>query len=103
MEKYLEQKLDIVLRHFFSNNYYDETRYVSIVSNIVERMLDNDYDEDEYDKVYSALNDSLIYYEDQWIVLRYHFIDPKEANFDEAIEYLIENCIEVYNELKGRN
>lgn len=61
----------------------------------VKELLDNDGD--IYDLVDEELYNSLIYYEDQWEVMK-HYQTPKEANFEDAWLALAKDIAQV---LKG--
>lgn len=57
-----------------------------IAESIIERM-----EAPTEEELLNSINDSLIYYDDQWEIMK-HYQLPYEANFDEAIE-------EFYNDL----
>ena len=41
-----------------------------------------------------AIDDSLIYYDDQWEIMK-HYQLPQEANFDEAMEEFYNDLVEI--------
>lgn len=55
-----------------------------IIENILDRVENPNDDED----ILTSLDDELIYYDDQWIVLQ-EYQSPQEANWNEAIEQFI--------------
>lgn len=62
-----------------------------LVDNVVERVVDamNDGEyEDIDDCIGYEIDNALMYYDDQWEVMK-HYQLPKEANFDNAIEEFI--------------
>lgn len=77
--------LDTLLKTYYKNEYYEDPQYMGIIEDILDR-IENYEDEDE---IYQAIDESLIYYADQWVILKHHFIDPKEAKWDEAIDNLL--------------
>ena len=55
---------------------------------IYERAIDGATNREEVkDNLWASINDSLIYYDDQWELMRYYFT-PANANLDEAFELL---------------
>ena len=55
---------------------------------IYERAIDGAVNREEVkDNLWASINDSLIYYDDQWELMRYYFT-PAEADLDEAFELL---------------
>lgn len=75
---------------------YGEIR--NIADTILDRAEENieDYS-DPYDAIVDALNDELIYEDDQWTIMK-QYQRPSEANFTEAVEEFINDlneCVEV--------
>ena len=64
----------------------DDYDYLKVIEDIIDRI--DDLNDEEW--VYSAINDSLIYYKDQWTVLQ-HFFVPQDANWNLAVELLIDD------------
>lgn len=60
-----------------------------IAESIIERM-EAPTEED----LQQAIDDSLIYYDDQWEIMKY-YQNPKEANFNEAMEEFYEDLAEI--------
>lgn len=56
---------------------------IGIAENVLSRMEDNTEDE-----LYQALDDELIYTDDQWSIMKY-YCSPESADLDEAIELFI--------------
>lgn len=71
---------------------YGEIR--NIADAILDRAEENieDYS-DPYDAIVDALNDELIYEDDQWTIMK-QYQRPSEANFTEAVEEFINDLNE---------
>lgn len=77
----------------------------SKISGIADCILDSIDESEDYSDIYeaivSALDDELIYYADQWEVLRF-YQTPQTANWDRAIDEFIDDlqcCVdEIENE-----
>ena len=55
---------------------------------IFERAIDGaDNKEEVKDNLWQAINDEMIYYDDQWDLMKYYFT-PDKASLDEAFELL---------------
>ena len=70
-------------------------KLADIASEILDRV--SDYDREEADaikKVIDALNDSLIYDDDQWEVMK-AYQKPEEANFQNALDDFINDLLSV--------
>ena len=67
---------------------------------IFERLDDNDLndgeDSDKWELITNALNDEMIYYSQQWVVLK-EYCTPREANWDEAISEFMDDLFYVIN------
>ena len=74
----------VVVRHF-DNRGTDS--FFDVVEDLVERVDIEDWKDDDYDAIWQAIDEGLIYTRDQWVVLE-HYCTPTDANFDEAIEEL---------------
>ena len=59
-------------------------------------------DDDINVEVYSSIDDELIYDDDQWRIMRF-YQRPNDANFDEAIDQLAEDCVEIVTKIKKSN
>ena len=71
-------------------DYSTDFEFLDVVADILERAVDNyeGSDDDDLDNaVFEAIDEGLIYYSDQWKVLE-HYMNPQEANWDEAVEML---------------
>lgn len=89
---------DIIAEHFDYTVNFD---FLDIVSNIIDRIDDIDEfkDEDEiYDAVYSALDDELIYDDDQWTVMRF-YQTARDASLDEALDSLVADCVAIVEKI----
>lgn len=71
---------------------YGEIR--NIADTILDRAEENieDYS-DPYDAIVDALNDELIYEDNQWTIMK-QYQRPSEANFTEAVEEFINDLNE---------
>ena len=89
---------DIIAEHF---DYTGDFDFLDIVANVIDRLDDIDElgDDDINDEVYSSIDDSLIYYNDQWRIMMFYQL-PGEANLDEAIDQLAEDCVEIVTKIK---
>lgn len=73
-------------------------KLADIASNILDRASDDDREDvDVSEKVIDALNDSLIYYADQWEVMK-AYQSPEEANFQNALEDFFNDLLLVIEE-----
>ena len=78
-----------------------EDTYTQVVENITSRALDNNPEEDVYEAVCEAIDEGLIYYNDEWAVIE-HYTTPKDIDSDtynNAIQQLVEDVVEVVNYL----
>ena len=64
-----------------------------IASDILDRASDDDR-KDASEKIIDALNDSLIYCDDQWEIMK-AYQSPEEANFQNALEEFINDLLSV--------
>lgn len=60
-----------------------------IAEMVIERM-----EAPTEEELQQAIDDSLIYYDDQWEIMR-HYQNPEEANFNEAMEEFYEDLAEI--------
>lgn len=90
---------DVIAEHF---DYTGDFDFLDIVANVIDRIDDIEElgDDDVYDEVMSAIDDELIYDDDQWRIMRF-YQTPGDANLDEAFEQLAEDCVEIVNKIKG--
>lgn len=70
-------------------DYSFDWDYISVLENAISRI--ENWDDDE--EIHQALDDSLIYYVDQWTIMAHHQ-DPKDANLYDAFEDTIEDIYE---------
>lgn len=78
-----------------------EDTYTQVVANITSRALDNNPEEDVYEAVNKAIDEGLIYYNDEWAVIE-HYTTPEDIDSDtyyNAIQQLSEDVIKVVNYL----
>ena len=67
-----------------------------LAEDIFERFFDNDIEDieaDPYDLLYRCIEDSVIYYDDQWTVLKSYCL-PDEANWEEAMDQFTSDLID---------
>ena len=70
--------------------------FVSIVEAIINRVDFEDVNDDNlYDAVNQALNDELIYYDDEWTIAKEYTMSPWDLNMDDAIMNLFDLCFEI--------
>ena len=73
-------------------------KLADIASEILDRASDDDREDiDASEKVIDALNDSLIYYNDQWEVIK-AYQNPTEANFQNALDDFLNDLLSVIEE-----
>lgn len=73
---------DQIGEHF---NYSVDFEFLDLVANVLDRIEFDCSDEEFDDEIWSAIDDELIYYSDQWTVIQ-HYQLPKDANFGEAMD-----------------
>lgn len=60
-----------------------------IAEMVIERM-----EAPTEEELWQAIDDSLIYYDDQWEIMKY-YQNPEEANFNEAMEEFYNDLVEI--------
>lgn len=77
-----------VIRTIISDvtDYSYDWEYICVLEDAIKRIEDYDDDED----IHQALDDALIYYKDQWVIMMHHQ-SPKNANLYDAFEDTIED------------
>lgn len=90
---------DVIAEHF---DYTGDFDFLDIVANVIDRIDDIEElgDDDIYDEVMSAIDDELIYDDDQWRIMRF-YQRPNDANLNEAFEQLTNDCAEIVAKIKG--
>lgn len=88
----------VVVRHF-DNRGTDS--FFDVVEDIVDRVDIEDWKDDDYDAIWQAIDEGLIYTKDQWVVLE-HYCTPTDANFDEAIEELASDMGSILSDIYER-
>ena len=100
MEKQLMETLNsdgirkYVWKHF---DNYASFEFVDIVVDILDRIDDIENCDDE--DVYQAMDDSLLYTEDQWTMMA-HYQSPQDANFEDAWESLYSDLLSIVESIK---
>ena len=69
-------------------------KLADIASEILDRAGYDREEADASEKIIDALNDSLIYSDDQWEIMK-AYQNPEEANFQNALEYFINDLLSV--------
>lgn len=92
---------DVIAEHF---DYTVDFDFLDIVANVIDRIDDIEElgDDDINVEVYSSIDDELIYYADQWRIMRF-YQTPGDANLDEAIDQLAEDCVEIVVKIKAKH
>lgn len=93
----IKYKLDDALKKTLGFSYYENI--CGIIEDIMQRIDDIDNATD--DDIIANINDSLIYYNDRWIVARHYNVDPANINWEETIENLICDCMVVLQYMQG--
>ena len=90
---------DVIAEHF---DYTGDFDFLDIVADVIDRIDDIEElgDDDIDDEVRESIDDTLIYYDDQWRIMRFYQV-PSEANLDEAIDQLADDCVEIVTKIKG--
>lgn len=90
---------DAIAEHF---DYTGDFDFLDIVANVIDRIDDIEElgDDDIYGEVYSSIDDELVYDDDQWRIMRF-YQRPNDANFEEAINQLAEDCVKIVAKIKG--
>lgn len=83
------------MRETLNTTDYD---YLDIIEEVIDR-IDDIKDDEDYDGINQAIDDSLIYYNQQWTILK-HFFNPQDVNFGEAMEYFTEDVYTTLNALR---
>lgn len=86
---------DIIGKYFDYSMNWD---FLDVVANILERV---DFESEDLDEsVYNAIDEELIYTEDQWTVMEY-YQTPDTANLDDAFWDLNRDILSIAHEIKG--
>lgn len=91
---------DKIGAHF---DYSGDFDFLDVVAKITERAVDKYENQDDdfkdiNDAIYEAMDEGLIYYNDQWKVLE-HYLNPQDANWDEAIELFTNDLYELVSDI----
>lgn len=65
--------------------------FLDVVADLVER---SEYSV-EYEDVWAAVDEGLIYMGEEWTVAQYYASSPSELNWDEVLEQLVEDIIQI--------
>lgn len=89
---------DYVYKYMTNKLGYGVGEFVYLVDDLVSRAIDYDIDEinednvDEYVK--QAMDDGLIYYDDEWLMLK-AYCNPKKANYNDAYDELYTDLVNI--------
>ena len=92
----INEQLKIKIRNEFG--YSDIIGVVEAIISRIEGLYDIN---DLYEAISQAIDDELIYYDDQWEVLKYYFSPTDlDLSFGKAIEFLIDDIYKIlyYNQ-----
>jgi len=74
---------------------------IGIAENVISRIDFNEFDKDDiYSIIDTAMNDELIYYNDQWTMMMFYQL-PQEANFENAWYNFEDDLYKVITEIIG--
>lgn len=85
----MEYNSDINVIYDVFGSYTGE--FVDLVEDMMDRVECNSEDELS-DAVLDAINDGLIYYADEWTVLK-HYCTPQDANWETAVSSFTDDLI----------
>ena len=68
--------------------------FFDLVEDIIDRIDEDDFFDDRLEAVWDAIDSGLIYYDDQWEVLK-HYCTPFDANWEDAIEEFANDVVNV--------
>lgn len=88
--------MKIILDKITENFGYGEMS--GVARNVLERVYDNDDETDASEAVSQAMDDELIYTEDQWTVIAYYSDPSDPKSFSEACEEFFEDLLECVEE-----
>lgn len=69
-----------------------------LIDNILSRVDNPNDDED----ILQAIDDELIYYDDQWLVIK-EYCFPQEANWNNSIDQFIQDIFSISATIQWRN
>lgn len=73
-----------IVNYLIENGHSSTDEFIDLVENIISRIEVGE-DEELTDAIYKALDEGLIYYDDQWTVLK-EYCYPTNADWDVAFE-----------------
>ena len=76
----------------FENASWD---MLHLVEDILDRIDWEELENDPYDQVAQAVDDSLIYYDDQWTVAKYYSCGPADLDWQNAIYTLLDDIHDI--------
>lgn len=87
---------DIIGRHF---NYSVDFEFLDIIALILDRI---DFEGDLEDEIDVAINDSLIYIEDQWTVAKFYAPSPADLDWNEVLNDLSNDIHELAEKISDK-
>jgi hypothetical protein len=78
----------------FGSIYDDD--FLDLVNDVLDRL--DLGGEVEQEKVYEAIDSSLIYYHQQWTMMKY-YQNPQDANYEEAFESFVNDMFSVVDDI----
>lgn len=92
----LNEKINKAVNEVFEYASWD---MLHLVDNIIGRIdwdnFDDDASNDLYDELAQAIDDSLIYYDDQWTVAKHYANGPADLDWQSALYQLIDDLHDV--------
>lgn len=67
--------------------------YSLVISELIYDVIDRIDDINNDDELIDSINDTIIYYDDQWDIMRHYFYgEPEKANFNDAMDEFYNDC-----------
>ena len=86
----MELNYEVLYRHFPSDK-------INGIAEAVLSRIDEDELDDVYDAVYQAMDDELIYTDDQWAMIR-EYCTPHDASFSDAWDMFESDLVNAIND-----
>ena len=97
VENYLKEGNNNMDKYIVIKDHYKYSNFaVDLAINIVDSLNAEEYDDIE-DAIYEEVDRALIYYDDQWELLKV-YQTPETANYDKAVEELIDDLFNLIEE-----
>lgn len=93
--KLTDSKYKNIIGEYF--DYSMNWDFLDIVANVLERV---DLEAEEVEEsIYEAIDEELIYYDDQWTIMRFYQL-PKDANLENALMEFQDDITSLVNKIK---